>query len=139
MHNRQACSFTTLPSGMVRACYAPTMNLCEICGRRYEYVRSKGGTKTTCNSCSVNRRRFKLRAKAIAYMGGECVRCGYKECLGVLHPHHVDPTKKAFRLSGAHSRSWDILCAEMDKCILLCANCHFKEHHPCDKYACGVG
>lgn len=112
------------------------MSTCEICEREFEYSRSKGHTKTKCNSCSTNLRRFALREKIINYMGGQCAKCGYARCYGVLHPHHLEPTTKEFKLSGAHSRSWKKITEEMDKCILLCANCHFEDHHPCHLYGC---
>ena len=114
------------------------MITCIECNREYEYDRRKGCTKTRCNSCLTNSRRFQLRRKIIEYMGGKCVECGYNECLGALHPHHLNGEEKSFRLSGAHSRSWKLICEEMDKCILLCANCHFKNHHPCDRYSCNT-
>ena len=58
-----------------------------------------------------------------------CLYCGesFSPC---LHFHHVDPTKKRFTIGTAveskYSRQ-DIL-EEIDKCIILCANCHIKEH-----------
>lgn len=110
--------------------------VCQICGRIYNYNRT-GYTYTTCNSCIVNRRRFKLRKKVIEYLGGKCSDCGYSECLGSLNAHHIDPSIKSFSISGSHARSWSNIQKELDKCILLCANCHQKRHHNCERYNCG--
>lgn len=57
--------------------------------------------------------------------GGRCVLCGYDRCLGALHFHHLDPQAKAFGLAmRGHTKSFEKLLAEAQKCILLCANCH---------------
>ncbi len=70
------------------------------------------------------RKRFKL--KAIAYKGGSCVLCGYNRCHRALEFHHVDPSKKLvnFAIGGFGSKKWSFLQEELDKCILVCSNCH---------------
>lgn len=112
------------------------MEQCLTCPRQFEYTRSKGGTRHKCNSCCVNERRIRLRKKIIDHLGGKCILCDYDKCMGALHVHHTDPTKKDFNISGSHSRSWKSIEKELDKCILLCANCHFSEHHDCIRYGC---
>lgn len=59
-----------------------------------------------------------------------CSRCGYRICAAALHFHHRDPALKEFRLTAAQfaSQSPRVL-AEIAKCVLLCANCHFEAHH----------
>jgi len=69
-------------------------------------------------------------------MGGKCIKCAYDTCHGALHVHHLDSSQKEFNISGSHARSWISLQKELDKCVLLCANCHAFEHHNCDKYQC---
>lgn len=69
-------------------------------------------------------------------MGGKCNNCGYDKCYGALDAHHIDHTTKSFTISGAHSRSWNIILEELDKCVLLCSNCHQEHHHDCDSYSC---
>lgn len=103
---------------------------CVICGKSYEYNHksTKGHTKTKCNSCLVNIRRFKFKQKCLAYKGGKCEDCGYDKCSRALTFHHLDPKEKDFSISGNHARRWDSVVAELDKCILLCANCHAEEH-----------
>ena len=100
--------------------------VCENCGRNYFYTRYKGHTLKICNSCLVNRRRFVLKQRAVEYKGGCCIKCEYNSCLDALTFHHVDPDEKDFNISGAHSRAWEVIRAELDKCVLLCIRCHIE-------------
>ena len=72
----------------------------------------------------INYRR-RIKARAIAYKGGSCVICSYNKCNAALEFHHVDKARKTFGLSRKGIiRSWDSIRRELDKCILVCANCH---------------
>ncbi len=78
---------------------------------------------------AVAKRRRKVRLLAIEYGGGACQICGYKKCNRALSFHHKDPTKKDFGLSAEGlTRSWEKTKIELDKCILVCANCHMEIH-----------
>lgn len=78
---------------------------------------------------AVAERRRRLKAMAIEYGGGECQLCGYKKCLRALSFHHLDPAQKDFGLSARGlTRSWEKMQPEIDKCILVCANCHAEIH-----------
>ena len=78
---------------------------------------------------AVAKRRRKVRLMAIEYGGGKCQLCGYHKCNRALGFHHKDPTKKDFGLA-AHglTRAWAKTKKELDKCILVCANCHMEIH-----------
>ena len=78
---------------------------------------------------AVDKRRKKIKILAIAYKGGKCQFCGYNRCAGALEFHHLDPKLKDFGL-GANglTRSWKRTQKELDKCVLICSNCH-KEIH----------
>ena len=66
---------------------------------------------------------------AVAYKGGSCQICGYKRCIEALEFHHQDPLKKDFAVSSkGYTRSWEVVKSELDKCDLLCANCHRELH-----------
>lgn len=83
-----------------------------------------------CASDAVQRRREKVKILAIAYKGGKCQMCGYDKCPDALEFHHQDPAQKEFSLSDdGHSRSWDRIRLELDKCILLCCRCHREVHY----------
>jgi predicted HNH restriction endonuclease len=78
---------------------------------------------------AVTKRRKKLREKAIEYKGGKCCFCGYKKFGGALEFHHVDENKKDFGISlKGLTRSWAKIKNEIDKCVLVCANCHRELH-----------
>jgi len=69
-----------------------------------------------------------LKVKAIEYKGGKC-----EICRGVFHPssydfHHIDPSKKDYQPSASLDRNWEIASLELDKCILICSNCHRELH-----------
>jgi len=68
-----------------------------------------------------------VKLKAIEYKGGGCVKCGYKKCEAALEFHHLDPKEKEFLISSKHC-NWDIIKKELDKCILVCSNCHRETH-----------
>ncbi len=72
------------------------------------------------------RRRTKLRL--IEYKDGVCQQCGYcKNVPGAYDFHHRDPKEKSFRIGGA-TLKWETLKKEVDKCDLLCKNCHAEVH-----------
>ncbi len=78
---------------------------------------------------AVSLRRKKLRELARTYKGNKCVICGYAKCSDALDFHHIDPKKKEFGLSvKGLTRSWEKIKKEIDKCILICANCHREIH-----------
>lgn len=105
---------------------------CKICKREYFYNRKKGNTKEKCGTCSVNFRRFRLKQKCVDYKGGKCEHCGYNKSNRALTFHHIDPLKKDFGIGGSHCRKWNEIRKELDKCKLLCANCHAEEHERLD-------
>jgi 5-methylcytosine-specific restriction endonuclease McrA len=74
---------------------------------------------------AVAKRRRSIKEKAIILKGGKCQICGYDRYPGGLDFHHLDPSTKTFGIgSGGHSRSWQRVLEELEKCILVCANCH---------------
>lgn len=78
------------------------------------------------------RRRRELRERAVAYLGGKCRICGYSKCLAALDFHHVETWLKDFTISDRMT-SFEVIRSELDKCELLCANCHREVHdgmHP---------
>jgi len=80
---------------------------------------------------AVSKRRKTLRNKAVEYKGGKCSVCGYDKCFGALEFHHLKGKDFGLSASGL-TRSWDKIQTELEKCILLCANCH-RELHEAEK------
>lgn len=58
----------------------------------------------------------------------KCSHCPENDAV-CLEFHHLDPTKKETAI-GTVANKWSLkrLKAEIEKCIVLCANCHRKEH-----------
>ena len=74
---------------------------------------------------AVIKRRKKVKTLALEYKGGKCQICGYSKCVGALELHHVNPKEKSFGIGEkGYTRSWEKVRLELDKCVLLCANCH---------------
>jgi predicted HNH restriction endonuclease len=72
-------------------------------------------------------RRKVLQDKAIAYLGGKCQICGYNKCNAAIEFHHSRDYGKAFCISSALT-SWERILPELEKCVLLCSNCHREVH-----------
>lgn len=113
--------------------------VCSKCGERKKreqfYRQKKDGNiahsycKTCSNKYTVERQR-RIKRSLLDYKGGKCEKCGYKKCDAALEFHHKDPTKKDFRISRYKNREFDeTIKKELDKCMLLCANCHREVHN----------
>jgi len=92
-----------------------------------EYQRERVNRKSNSANWVVNwRRRTKIRL--IEYKGGKCEICGYdKKILGAFDFHHRDPEQKDFSIS-SKTFSFDRLLKEVEKCSLVCRNCHAEIH-----------
>lgn len=69
------------------------------------------------------------RIKLLAYKGNKCQCCGYNKYAGALEFHHINPNEKDFGISTkGYTRSWENNKKELDKCVLVCSNCHREIH-----------
>lgn len=99
-----------------------------------KYVNVEYRNKLTIEELKINRSksvvdwRKRTKMELVKYKGGCCVECGYNKCIEALQFHHLDPLEKDFTISGK-SWSFERLKNEVDKCILLCANCHIEIHN----------
>src|SRR3989344_9284062 len=74
---------------------------------------------------AVAKRRRKIKKLSIQYKGGKCQICGYTKYQGALDIHHKNPSTKVFGIGDkGYTRSWEKVKRELDKCVLVCANCH---------------
>lgn len=71
--------------------------------------------------------RWAKRYRAVQEMGGKCNYCEESNIF-LLDFHHLDPSKKEFGISQASSLDWNVLKLELDKCVLVCSNCHRGLH-----------
>lgn len=107
---------------------------CRTCEVKHyeEQRRAKGQTRKATYKTQrpqVNQYKHIHKHCAIIYKGGKCVHCG-KEYDGtnscIFDFHHTDPSQKEFCPSTGST--WSKTQPELDKCVLLCTNCHRMEH-----------
>lgn len=83
-----------------------------------------------CNTENVRNRKRELKRLCVEYKGGVCVDCGGKFHPAIFDFHHVDQKEKDFSISSITStKLTDPIKSELDKCVLLCANCHRLRHY----------
>jgi|19_taG_2_1085344.scaffolds.fasta_scaffold63613_2 hypothetical protein len=81
----------------------------------------------SCRSQYTHKRRKQNKQKAIEYLGGLCADCEIIDDQVIYDFHHLDPTQKDYSF-GKRNLSFEKMKVELDKCILLCSNCHRKRH-----------
>ena len=87
--------------------------------------------QSQCKSCFnayCIKRWIKRKKDAIEYKGGECEKCGYDKYYGSLEFHHRNPKEKDAQWDKLRLKSWDAIKKEIDKCDLVCRNCHGEIH-----------
>lgn len=104
------------------------------CEKHGDVIFHKWQNRWRCSKCAseaVQKRRDLLKFKAVEYKGGKCEICGYNKNYAALEFHHLDPSQKDFGIAqSGETRSWDEIQNELDKCIMVCANCHRELHNP---------
>ena len=60
----------------------------------------------------------------------KCEKCGWNKHIEILQFHHINPKNKSFALNRNNlNRSIKSINNEMNKCELLCPNCHLWLHN----------
>lgn len=91
------------------------------------------GLHSRCKHCHakyVHQNIIKKKLAAIAYLGGKCSICGYDKNHAALDFHHLGLEEKDEGISRMLFMSFEKLKPELDKCVLVCANCHRELHNP---------
>lgn len=75
----------------------------------------------------------KRKEKLIEFKGGKCSICGVEydgENTAIFDFHHKNPKEKSFVLSTSNliRYNWNKIVSEVEKCELLCSNCHRLKH-----------
>jgi len=73
------------------------------------------------NKEHMREQRKEKRAHCIEYLGGKCVKCGTTHNLQF---DHIKRDTKKYTIAGRVRRNFTILKEELDKCQLLCVDCH---------------
>lgn len=69
------------------------------------------------------------KRRAVDYMGGGCHDCGNVYPDYVYDFHHLSGDTKVDNPSAVLKRSWESAKEELDKCVMVCANCHRERHY----------
>lgn len=104
------------------------MLICRLCNREFKHYGTQQRQTNRCGACNTKIRRFRAKAAAIRMLGGKCTKCGWHGNQAALQFHHKNSDTKDFIIGNVANKSWDSIKTEMQKCVLLCANCHMIEH-----------
>ena len=130
------------------------MKICKTCQRKLSdndfYIQTQRGKNgqtwknldSYCKDCrrqyQTDRRR-EIKKQAIEYLGGRCKHCGLETAhYEVYDFHHQDPNGKDYSV-GQNSKCFETIKKELDKCVLLCSNCHRIEHYKIEESGRDVG
>ena len=146
LHRRKFCpkcspfgAHNTRPLSQPLSATPPTHTQCVDCKKTIALdsfpMRSGGYRRSTCNACTKIRfskygrnKVLKKKAKAVQMLGGKCKVCGKSEPLCIFDFHHRDPSTKEMNMSRLFERRWEVVVPEIEKCDLLCVNCHRTFH-----------
>ncbi len=98
----------------------------EICAKRNKNWRKENKEYVREKQRETKRKR---KLEAIQYLGGKCISCKQEFHPAVYEFHHRNPETKDRDPSKLLQYSWKRITEELDKCDLLCANCHRLTHH----------
>jgi hypothetical protein len=99
------------------------------------YKKSDKYSHSFCKECFnryCSERWVNKKIESIIYKGSECIDCHIsypEEPYVIFEFHHLDPNIKDFDWSEMKLQKKEIIIKELDKCVLLCSNCHKKRHH----------
>ena len=104
---------------------------CRLCGTT-DRTHFSVGRFTDCKKCRVRFQKKlykKYKLELVGYKGGKCETCGYSKCLGALDFHHKNPNEKDPKWNLMRCWTPSKVKTEVDKCQLLCKNCHAELHN----------
>jgi hypothetical protein len=106
-------------------------NACKPCAnkraREHHHNRMKSPEYREARRKHYNALNKKAKAFVVDYFGDKCFDCGgsfHRACYDV---HHLDPSLKDFNVGNVNTIS-DKLIKELEKCVMLCSNCHRIRH-----------
>lgn len=105
--------------------YRKSTGECCICGKLIK-------KKNVCGGCQTKIRRYRNKTEAVRIKGGKCEKCGWVGPIAGYDFHHYTGVKN-FSIGNVANKSWASIKKEIEKCNLLCRNCHSIEHsnvHP---------
>lgn len=115
------------------------MKICSKCKIKkdinsFYFTKSRPSLSSMCKECFNKyciKRWINRKIKAIKYKGDKCEDCNLhisKTHYSVFEFHHLNPKEKDFSWNKLRLKSEKSIKQELDKCVLLCANCHRIRH-----------
>lgn len=100
---------------------------CKECQKKYfkEYYQNNKDKHKKAVSKNVNHKRNRV---ARYKMEKGCFNCGFCKHPAALEFHHLDKNIKDFNIGANTHMPWELLLKEIEKCQVLCSNCHAIEH-----------
>lgn len=122
------------------------MNYCTKCKKEkdnklFYYRKDRKCYHAWCKSCmaTVGHDRYRERKQRVIKMfGGKCSVCGYCKNINALDFHHLNPKDKDRSWAELKNANWNKLMLELQKCILVCRNCHAEIHWPEKEVDCAA-
>lgn len=93
----------------------------------YSFKRNGKSNKETCATCMIERQRKakeSLKKDLVDHLGGKCNSCNFTGILPCFDFHHVNGKDR--QVSTIKNRAEAF--REIEKCVLLCKNCHMETH-----------
>ena len=104
---------------------------CNLFKQKDQFGVWKRKHKGKCKYCLLREGRLletNKKIRAVQYKGGCCILCGFNHWISALQFHHIDPSQKDADWNILRKRAWERIKIELDKCVLVCSNCHYKVH-----------
>ena len=100
-----------------------TRKFCYECSPYYEHSSGRALTITAIRKA--------VKRNLVKHKGGKCQLCKYDRCIEALQFHHINPDEKDFQISDLTKYTPEAIqeCFdEIEKCVLVCSNCHAEIH-----------
>ena len=97
---------------------------CGECDRKFIRDQQRRARKSISRSAKI--RKASRKAECVSYLGGKCSECGYSKSNHALTFHHKLRSDKTRDISSMLDYAWTKLRAELDRCVLVCFNCHME-------------
>ena len=107
-------------------------NACKVCAnnraKEHRAIRRQNPEYVLLHNSKISARQKQNKRLAVEYKGNKCNDCqqSFPDC--VYDFHHLDPKQKDTNPSELLKKSFDKAKDELDKCVLLCSNCHRLRH-----------
>lgn len=114
----------------------PITRICTKCGieknTNNDFYWQNGRPRIICKDCVKQqlKERYTLQVADINQIKEQsgCAKCSENKYY-LLEFHHRNPNEKDFAIAEKIGHRKDLILAEIEKCDILCANCHREWHH----------